>query len=140
MNLIQYGDFVLNSGVKSKWKIECDAFSDEDWKGLAVMVARMMGNFYSVEGVPRGGIKLAEALRPYCVSYGPHLIVDDVLTTGGSMKRVADLRMEQEMAKNQPLAYPGSVGAVIFARGECPRWIKAVFQMPKCFWLNGVTR
>jgi hypothetical protein len=27
-------------------------------------------------------------------------------------------------------------GAVVFARGPCPPWVKAVFQMPECFWLS----
>jgi len=35
MNLFQFGDFSLHSGSKSKWKIECDALTDEDVEALA---------------------------------------------------------------------------------------------------------
>lgn len=62
-----------------------------------------------------------------------HLIVDDVLTTGGSM----------EIARhNYLVANPGSdvLGAVVFARGPCPDWITPLFRVtPPCktFALRG---
>ena len=58
------GDFTLNSGAKSKWKIECDAFTDADWQGLAQLIAESTAPFHEVVGVPRGGLKLAAALLP----------------------------------------------------------------------------
>lgn len=139
VNLFQLGDFTLNSGAKSRWKLECDALSDGDIEALAVMIRQMVGPFAAVSGVPRGGVRLAEALEKFrnidpkdgtlivgSVLPLPFLIVDDVLTSGGSMRRFA-------AGLDAP---PGNiVGAVIFARGRCPAWVKAVFQMPKTLWL-----
>lgn len=129
MNLFQFGDFTLNSGAKSSWKLECDALTDADWLALAEMVSQLVPSFRTVEGVPRGGLKLANALKPYCRDFGRsgcHLIVDDVLTTGGSMNR---LRGTHEMSEQV-------YGAVVFARGPLPTWIQAVFQMPEVFWIR----
>lgn len=136
MNLFQLGDFVLASKEKSYFKIYCDALSDKDIETLAYMIQRMVGRFSSVEGIPRGGLRLAEALKPYYVcASGPHLIVDDVLTTGSSMQ----IR-RQSYCCGLPVAnYPPGdnrkkvIGAVIFARGLCPTWIKSLFQMPSDF-------
>ncbi len=128
MNLFMFGDYTLNSGAKSRWKLECDALIVEDIKALAEMIRQMVGGFSSVEGVPTGGLRLAAELRRFAGFSGPHLIVDDVLTTGGSMERT----------KDQHLATHGGnvIGAVVFARGQCPHWIKAVFQMSEVFWLK----
>lgn len=126
MSLFQLGDFTLNSGAKSRWKLECNALTDDDIKALAEMIRQLVGTFGSVEGVPRGGLRLAEALKPFVALTGPHLIVDDVLTTGGSMERIRGNRQ--------------CIGAVVFARGQCPLWIDALFQMPECFWLKPRTR
>lgn len=132
-SLFQLGDFTLNSGARSKWKLECDSLTADDWRALAEMVRQLVGPFSSVEGVPRGGLMLAAALKPFSGMNGPHLLVDDVLTTGGSMER----------AKAKELATPyytqngaNIVGAVVFARGQRPTWIKAIFEMPECFWLT----
>lgn len=123
MDLFQTGDFTLNSGAKSKWKLECDALTDGEIASLAVLIHEMVGPFGSVEGVPRGGLKLAAALQALVTPGGKHLIVDDVLTTGGSMER---LRAGREDV----------LGAVVFARGRLPIWVRAVFQMPGCFWIQ----
>jgi hypothetical protein len=128
-NLFQLGDFKLASGTASRWKLECDALTDDDIAALAYMIRQMVGPYGSVEGVPRGGIRLADALKPYCETDGKkHLIVDDVLTTGGSMERIRGPR--------GILAGNGVIGAVVFARGRCPTWIRALFQMPECFWVK----
>lgn len=128
MNLFQLGDFVLSSGEKSRWKIECDVLTDNDWLTLAQMMRRMIGPFSSVEGVPRGGLKLAEALQPFVDSGSSlHLIVDDVFTTGASLQRVV-----KEYWK-KPNASVYTCG-VVFARGECPRGVRTLFQMPLNFW------
>ncbi len=123
MNLFQLGDFTLNSGAKSKWKIDCDAFNLTDWNALAEMIASIVGPFSSVEGIPRGGLLLAECLESRTVRSGIHLIVDDVLTTGGSMERIRKF-------------HPTAIGAVVFARGPCPSWIKVLFQMPEELWIK----
>jgi hypothetical protein len=139
VNLFQLGDFTLSSGAKSKWKLECDALGDDDWRALAEMIRQLVGPFSSVEGVPRGGLKLAELLRPHAELAGPHLIVDDVLTSGGSMERLRE-RRRGENTFSSGYEGPEFAGAVVFARGQCPHWIKAIFQMPECFWLTPKVR
>ena len=117
-NLFQSGQFVLNSGDVSLWKIECDALTDSDIETIASMLVPLLWSFSHVEGVPRGGERLAEALRVYQTpGNGGLLIVDDVLTTGGSMERQRRCRA-------------GVQGAVIFARQRPKSWITPLFQMP----------
>ncbi len=71
--------------------------------------------FRKVEGIPRGGMKFAEALRPYAKpDAGLLLLADDVLTTGESMER----------------ARAGGtyvIGVVAFARGPWPKWVTPLF-------------
>lgn len=106
----------LHSGERSRWKIDCDALTDGDIATLADLIAERVGPFSAVEGVPNGGLRLAEALRRYQTSHRPLLIVDDVLTTGASL--------EAQRAGRE------AIGAVIFARREPPSWVSALFQMP----------
>jgi orotate phosphoribosyltransferase len=134
MGLFQLGDFTLNSGARSAWKLECDALTDDDWKCLAEMIRQMVGPFSSVEGVPRGGLKLAECLQPFVTPLaGYHLVVDDVLTTGRSMERLSN-----EVCGREPGGKfsRGIIGAVVFARGPCPLWVKPLFQLPEPLWLK----
>lgn len=140
-HLFQRGDFTLNSGSKSTWKIECDALTPADWEGAAELVCLLVGPFRAVVGVPRGGAPLAAALRYRYTAFlpggdtpAPVLIVDDVLTTGGSMTRLRDRLVADYQYK------PGEiVGAVLFARGPLPEWVKAVCPLPECFWLKPTT-
>lgn len=53
------------------------------------------------------------------------LLVDDVLTTGGSLEA---LRASYLVQPKPGYARDQIQGAVMFARGECPTWIKPVFQ------------
>jgi len=118
--LFQTGDFTLHSGAKSGWKIECDALTDGDIEALALMLSERLGPFKEVVGVPRGGLRIADAVRKYVTTYtgNPVLIVDDVLTSGGSMNEL------RRSYSTQPV-----IGAVLFARGETPVWVTALFQM-----------
>lgn len=111
MNLFQSGVFRLASGEISGFKIECDALTGDDWLTLAQLIAQTP--FGSVEPVPRGGNYLASLLSPLCTD-GPHLIVDDVLTTGLSIKK---------------LMGPDDIGFVVFARGLLPPRVRALFAM-----------
>lgn len=118
--LFNSDEFVSNAGVKLSWKIECDGLDDADLQTLAQVISDKI-EFCSVYGIPRGGIQIADALRRYCSQHGPHLIVDDVLTTGGSME-LARQRFDGDV-----------VGVVLFSRGVCPSWITPVFQLDHLF-------
>jgi hypothetical protein len=111
--LFELGEFTLHSGAKAKWRINCEVLSDDDLRAIAAMIAGMVGPFGSVEGVPTGGLRLAEMLRPMATR-GRLLIVDDVSTTGASM--------EEHRAGRD------AIGAVIFDRGVAPRWVRALFE------------
>jgi len=117
MPLFKAGEFTSSSGLKLPWKIDCESFDDEDWQVLASMVGQKLC-FSHVEGVPKGGLKFAEALQPYC-TVGGVLIVDDVLTTGANMERH---RADRE-----------AFGVVVFDRsdsleGVCPNWIIPIWR------------
>jgi hypoxanthine phosphoribosyltransferase len=108
--MISYGQFISHSGLMLPYKIICDSFSDEDWAGYAQIV-RAKFAFSQVIGVPRGGLRFAEACKPFCVEGYPTLIVDDVLTTSNSMEEW-----------RQTVLGP-AIGVVIFARGPIPNWV-----------------
>jgi len=118
MNLFQLGSFVLHSGKRSHYKIECDALTDKDLETLAFMLnEKLPVTFCKVEGVPRGGLRFAKAMEIYQEKNSPLLlIVDDVFTTGRSI---------QEHAKGASGYYAG----VIFARNPCPGWVIPVWQL-----------
>ncbi len=114
MTLFQRGDFTLAHGKRSEWKIECDTLTDEDWVTLAHIAVGKYGFPGAVEGVPRGGIPFAEAIEDLSrFRNGPLWIVDDVLTTGGSLERH---RAGRE-----------AFGLVVFARGPLPSWVNSLF-------------
>ena len=122
MNLFQKVDIILNSGKPSDFKIECDALTDEDIECFAHLISKKY-TFRKVVGVPRGGVRIEDALQKYTTNNDEHplLMVDDVLTTGGSMIRHRDMY--------EDMGYHDIVGVVLFARGECPDWIEPVFKM-----------
>ena len=124
MTLFRLGSFKLHSGGLSNWKIDMDRLDDEDVAVIAMLGSRMVGPFSSVVGIPRGGLRLAEAMTEYATERDeddPVLVVDDVLTTGRSM--------EQKRAELEPELLYGAkvIGLVAFARGPLPPWVKAVF-------------
>lgn len=127
-DLFQIGMFTLNSGKTSDFKIECDELSDGSIAALAAqIVKRLTFAFGSVEGVPRGGLRLAQELRKFVDPESQiHLICDDVLTTGGSMERAKDRWLTEDQRRSPELVF----GIVIFARTLIyPKWIKPLFQM-----------
>lgn len=118
MNLFERGNFVLASGAQSSYKIECDALTDDDIETLAWMIAiNLRLNFGSVEGVPTGGLRLAGAMQQYISDPESEriLIVDDVWTSGGSMR-------------NHRAGRYNTIGAVIFARGPVDPWVFSLFK------------
>ena len=116
--LFRFGSHKLASGRLTNVKIDCDALTDDDWEAIAFLARCLVTPYRAVEGVPRGGEKLAEALRPYVRHDGGLLIVDDVLTTGGSMEHQRAGRTAS--------------GIVLFSRAapqDRPHWIQAIFQL-----------
>jgi len=113
--------FVLHSGRLSRFKVDCDALTREDWEAVAELISHRF-LFREVIGIPRGGIPFAEALQPYITKFGHVLIVDDVYTTGRSMHEARATYLNR---------HPGEevLGVVLFARGRCPEWIEPVFSM-----------
>lgn len=116
------GQFRSHSGLLLPGKIECDALSDAEIGWFADAILRIHpGSFRTIIGIPRGGLRLASAIRDRSWKHRDFpsdcgvLIVDDVLTTGASM----------EAARESS----GDLGAVMFAWGSCPDWITPVFAM-----------
>ena len=119
--MFRWGEFTSNAGLRLPFKIELDELTDDDWDCLARIVADEFA-FHTVEGVPTGGLRFAEALRRYASppptgSLRPILMIaDDVLTTGGSMERQ---RADRK-----------AVGVVAFSRTHLvPGWITPIFCM-----------
>ena len=120
-NLFERGEFTSNAGLMLDYKIDCDALTDEDIETLAKVISDKI-DFSTAVSVPRGGDKLTAALKRYeDIIHNTVLIVDDVLTTGGSMER----KKKEVMSEHDSEI----VGVVIFAREKCPDWITAVFQL-----------
>ena len=127
MNLFNYGDFILHSGEKSNFKIDCDALTDDDIDAVATIFCKRL-TFNEPVGIPRGGIRLEQAIKKYQRSVSDYkftsaiLIVDDVYTTGKSMEEKRLELMRKDASK--PIS-----GAVIFARAIPPSWIYPLFIM-----------
>lgn len=111
--LIVPGAFAAASGKVLPWKIECDHFDNDDWHNIALVAKDILPPFCSVVGIPGGGLALAREIKRYATA-GPFLFVDDVWTTGGSMRRVG--------------FGAGDLGFVVFARGPLPPNVKALFH------------
>jgi hypothetical protein len=121
--IFQAGEFRAHSGGTLPFKIECDALSDAEINLFADLALSMRpGARYSrIIGIPRGGLRLAAAIRERAGDpdpMAPILIADDVLTTGRSMDKVSATESNG-----------AAMGVVIFARGPCPYWIKPIFSM-----------
>ena len=122
--LFQSLNFKSHSGLELKWKIECDAISDPEWFTISQMIMEISPPFKEAVGIPRGGTKLGNLLNQYGTGKrkDPICIVDDVLTTGGSMNEFLRKRHWRN-----PTDY---IGWVVFARIKPPEWVTALFQMP----------
>ncbi len=120
-SLFKKKNFIMHSGEKSDFKIECDNLTNVDLETLAYLISKKF-SFNGVYGVPRGGVRLADALKKYidrdAIDY---LIVDDVLTTGNSMIEAAKKFRDRRSL----------VGVVIFSRSKytIPQWIHPIFNM-----------
>jgi len=115
--MFEHIDFWSHSGFPLTWKIDCDALTDADIEALAWVISGVL-TFGKVVGIPTGGDRLAKALEQYVNVASPvTLLVDDVLTTGLSMK-----------AARKALTEPVT-GVVIFSRKSAPAWIYPLFQL-----------
>ena len=125
MDLFQSVNFKSHSGLNLTWKIEMDALSEQDWFTIKKMIMEITPPFREAVGIPRGGVKLGDLLNEHATGKegDPICIVDDVLTTGGSMEYF----LTQYQRNRRPFT---AIGWVVFARTECPPWVKALFQMP----------
>ena len=129
MKLFQDGDFKSHAGLPLKWKLECDAITDDEWRCLAKMVMDYQERlFYKAVGIPRGGLKFAEAMNEYASGNEEDsiMICDDVFTTGTSFKEFIN--------ENYPMWSAGQgFRWVVFARRPCyehPHHVRALFTMP----------
>lgn len=122
-SLFQKVNFVMASGKPGTWKIECDALTPADWEGLAHIAVQYLPPFGDAAGVPRGGWALSAALQQYRTpDCDTLLVVDDVWTTGGSMRKFIE---GLATAPGRPIT-----GLVAFARNAPAPWVRALFRMP----------
>ena len=123
MSIFNVGEFKLANISLHPFKIDCDALTDEDWQSIAYIVSRnyVFDDVFSIE---TGGNKLAQALQKYRHPSPVHatraLIVDDVLTTGGSMESLKQ-KLQQE--------YDNIQGFVLFSRTTPPDWVRSLFHL-----------
>lgn len=133
-SLFEKKTFTSHSGLPLTWKMECDALTEEDWSCLAFLISEQF-KFYKVIGIPRGGLALARHLEKYTDPQADYLLlVDDVLTTGGSM---TDMLLHNQEVKD---AKEKVIGVVVFDRRDDtmlrqkgigpPNWVFSMFK----FW------
>lgn len=126
MNLFMKGDFTLRSGKKSTYKVECDALTKEDWEGIAaaIMEENVLPPFSGVSGVPRGGVPFADAMMQYVTPLADTLlIVEDIVTTGGSMER-----WKEQLVADPAVQFKWVTGVCFIARGVVPFWVTPFLQ------------
>jgi hypothetical protein len=121
MGVFKYGTLNTHSGLQFSFKIDCDRLQDTDISCFVRIITHKF-IFSRVVGVPRGGLRLAEALRPHCVPGYPVMVVDDVMTTGASMEeaRAAVLAEEPGASVN---------GVVMFSRGRELPWVWPILRV-----------
>lgn len=122
MSLFNLGNFRLHSGEESNFKIDCDYLSFGDIECLCYLLSKKIPEFSHVYGVPNGGLILEKELRKYCRPLIPNrvLIIDDVLTTGNSIRTLMDKFQGLEV-----------MGATLFRR--C-----SIFACPEIFSLINI--
>ena len=124
-DLFQSINFKSHSGLDLSWKIEMDVLSDREWFTIKKMIMEITPPFREAVGIPRGGTFLGDLLNEHATGKegDPVCIVDDVLTTGESMEYF----VTQYRRNRRPFT---AIGWVVFARGQTPDWVQALFQMP----------
>jgi len=124
MSLFNAGVFSLHSGAHSDFIIDCDYLSNEDLAALAAVAKKRCPWLWGTTvGIPRGGLRFAEAMKPHNFKRHPGVIlVDDVLTTGSSFTE----HREVLVAHGTP--FDKVRGICIFARQEPPDWVWPLFR------------
>ena len=122
IDLFQKIDFKSHSGLDLTWKIEMDALTPKEWDCISHMIRELSPPFREAIGIPRGGNVLGKLMNRHGTGKkeDPICIVDDVLTTGGSMVECAETEFKGENV----------IGWVVFSRSHMPDWIYALFRMP----------
>lgn len=104
-HVFRFGEFLNRAGHPTHFLIQGQALADEDFAALATYVAPLLQPFSSVVGIPRTGVRFAEALRAHAVAEGGRLIADDVVYTN---------------ARFHDIWEPGDQGVAIFNRSGHP--------------------
>ena len=101
IDLFQKVDFKSHAGLDLHWKIEMDALSHKEWECIAQMIMELTPTFKEAIGIPRGGTILGKLLNQHGTGKREHpiCIVDDVLTTGGSMNEFKAKRQWRNPSK-----------------------------------------
>src|SRR5690606_31502760 len=116
------------SGMTLPYKIECDRLRKSDLECIASIMHPYLNPYGKVVGVPRGGLALAEIFDRYKTRGSKNLlVVDDVWTTGGSMRKVVDQYMDKKR-NGRPIYYDWQ-GVVIFARAHTPIRVRCFAMM-----------
>ena len=124
LNLLKDGEFVSHSGITLPYKIDCDALGTFDYQTLARYAASQIRPYTMVISVPRGGDNFARELTRYAVANtGNALIVDDVITTGGSFEQAKDAFLKDHPGYNV-------MGLCVYARMKvkAPLWVQFMYK------------
>lgn len=127
---LQLANVTLHSGRRSSFKIECDELTADVVAAGCALLAKVLPPFGAVSGVPTGGLRLEEAMQPHITDGpGPMLIIDDVWTTGGSMRR-----HHSDHFGGRHDGGCNCLFAVLFARGAYPVTVTALFTLDARLW------
>lgn len=120
-----HNGFRLSAGDLTSLLIDSNGMSDRSIEAAAATLAEMLPPFGMVEGVPRGGLRLARALKKHSHP-GQYTVViaDDVYTTGKNMTPYLDL-----YKRSMPKHYV--CGAVLLGRGPLPENVTALLRLSR---------
>jgi len=120
--LLVPGEFIGAAGFPVPFKIECDYMLAPEWKVIVEACLPKLQPFGKVIGVPKGGLILAELLKPHVTpKANTVLVVDDVWNTGYSMRKIAQKQLGARFRYWQ--------GLVAYSRGSRPINVVAFMQL-----------
>lgn len=130
----------LAGDKKSHFKIDADALTPRDLWSLARATIPFIPPFDEVVGVPRGGLKLAMQFAEFRTEDAEKLlIVDDVWTTGGTVKRFYERLTGLYPSGNEASEDVNFHVVVLFSRqtDPLPEWVTAIFHWGPKIGLEG---